>query len=102
MIKGGITMTDIFRNFLSKCDNDEDLLFFFEGYLECLIGGANAMYWNIPNDDTLKDIKNFFAEIYKDNLELYSISLWKNYDNTRKEYEIVWYYSLEHKKSLNR
>lgn len=95
-------MFNILKKFLNKCDNDEDLLFFFEGYLECLIGGANAMYWNIPNDNTLEDIKNFFAEIYKDCPELYSISLWKDYSSARKEYEIVWYHSIEHKKSLNR
>ena len=91
---------DIFKKYLNKANN-ADLVHFFNSYIDCLLGGVNAMYWYIPDDNILKVIKDFFAEIYENNLELYSIKLWNNSPN-QKEYEIVWFYSIEHKNSLNR
>lgn len=92
---------DIFKKYLNKANNNPDLAYFFDGYIDCLLCGANAMYWHIPDDNILKNIKDFFAEVYKNNPELYSVKLW-NSNPEQKEYEIVWFYSIEHKNSLNR
>lgn len=88
--------TDILIKMCEKCQENEELELFFEGYIESLISGCNAMYWNIIDNNNLQIIKNFFKELYYNRPELYSIKKWqpdKNHDN--KEYEIRWYHSPE-------
>ena len=88
--------TDILIKMYEKCQENEELGLFFEGYIECLISGCNAMHWNIIDDNNLQIIKNFFKELYYDCPELYFIKRWQ-FDKNRdtKEYEIRWYYSPE-------
>ena len=78
-----------------KCQENEELKFFFNGYVECLISGETAMYWNIEDKNNLQIIKDFFAELYQDCPQLYQINDWFVPNNTRKEYVIKWYHSLE-------
>ena len=86
---------DVLVKMYEKCQENEELKFFFEGYIECLISGCNAMYWNITDDNNLQIIKDFFKELYQNHSKLYRIKEWQFFNENRKEYEIKWYYSIE-------
>lgn len=86
---------EIIKDFVDKYSDNEEFMIFMDGYIEALMGKANAMYWNM-SEKSIPIVEDLFAQLYKGHEDFYHIQEWHPEYN-REEYEIVWFSTLEEK-----